>query len=79
MIKAAWKDDDGTRVFFFGLSEGNVQRLKEGKPIAVAMSQVGGPSDAMVVIHYGETEDAIVADLKRHGMTLPEATDGEMA
>lgn len=38
----------------FGLSERNIQLLKQGKPILIDLSELGG--DGNVTIFYGKTE-----------------------
>lgn len=75
MIKAAGKTALGLPVLLLGLSGENVTRLAAGEPIRIspqAMSQLGLPQ-MEVVIHYGRTEDDIVAELKAHGVDLREA------
>lgn len=74
MIKAALETESGTPLLFLGLSWENVTRLFDGKPILVraeAMRELGLP-DLMVALHYGHTEEAILAELKENGFKLPE-------
>ena len=47
----------------FGLSEGNVQKLKEGKPIAFNGNEVGIPG-VEIMIFYGETEEQMQRDME---------------
>lgn len=72
MIKAVMnKDGPGQPIVLLGLSAGNVMRLKEGHPIRVKGSEVGGiPLD--ILITYGDTEMDIVRDLKDAGLRLPD-------
>lgn len=46
----------------FGLSEGNLQRLREGKPIHVFGAEMDLPFD--VLIFWGETEEKLVEMMK---------------
>jgi hypothetical protein len=47
----------------FGLSKMNIERLQEGKPIAIDGAQVG-IEGISILIMYGETEIAIVHELQ---------------
>lgn len=63
----------GDREFILlGLSEGNIAKLKEGKPIAIFREDLGIGVD--VLIYYGATENAIIDELKALGVALPEPT-----
>lgn len=53
-----------------GLSEENLKRLREGKPILKSLAQFGGP-DVDLLIVYGVTEQAIKAELEKHCGPLP--------
>jgi hypothetical protein len=46
---------------FFGLSETNIVRLREGKPIKIDMYELG--LFGSVIIFYGETEEKMRDDL----------------
>ena len=48
------------------ISAGNVQRLTEGKPIVVKGAEIGIDFD--ILIHYGETEAAILKELSDLGV-----------
>ena len=61
MIRAIATGKDGRQVLFLGLSDLNVQRLKEGLPIHMYGEEIGAKVD--VVIVYGATEDAIRREL----------------
>jgi hypothetical protein len=61
MIKFGASGDKGRRLIGLGLSAGNVQRLKEGKPIHLHADEMGFVGD--IVIFYGETEDDMVRQL----------------
>lgn len=48
-------------MFMLGLSEGNVEFLKLGRPIVVDLKEIGGAG--RVMIFYGETEEKMREDL----------------
>jgi hypothetical protein len=69
MVKFYAKDEKGALVGL-GITRGNVDRLREGKPILI----VGGELDpslegTRVLIFYGETEKQIHDAMKRLGIT----------
>ena len=70
MIKAAGRTGLGTQLAFSGLSGENVTRLVAGEPIRVTAAQMQelGLPPIEVVIHYGKTEQAIVDEMKAHGI-----------
>jgi hypothetical protein len=77
VIKASGKTKLGVPVLFLDLAGENVTRLAAGEPIRVsasAMSDLGLPQ-VEVILHYGRTEDDIVAELKSHGMQIGEFRD----
>lgn len=70
MIKAAGRTGPGQPLLLLGLSGENVTRLTAGEPIRITtadMTAMGLPA-LEVVIHYGRTEDDILAELKTHGL-----------
>ena len=63
MIKAIGGAGD-RRILMLGLSHGNLERLKDGKPIFFAASSLGGLEDISdVLIFAGETEETMRNDL----------------
>jgi hypothetical protein len=69
MIRA--RTSDGT--FILGIDAENVKRLKQGKPIIVCLSELGGTDN--VLIMYGDTLQDIQNELERaSGQPLPEPT-----
>jgi hypothetical protein len=63
MIKAATKDEATGRIFYvFGLSDLNLQKLREGKPIAFDLEPLGGKGSVMIM--YGQTEAHIIAEIQ---------------
>ena len=72
MIKAAGKTGPGQPLLMLGLSGENVTRLAAGEPIRIPaqhMAELGLPP-IEIVIHYGRTEEAILDDLKAHGVKV---------
>ena len=72
MIKAVGKTGLGLPLLLLGLSGENVVRLTAGEPIRIRaddMAALGFPS-MEVVIHYGRTEEDILAELEAHGITV---------
>lgn len=67
MIKHLTTLKNGTRLVGLGLSEGNVGKLKEGKPIYLHLDELG-IEGIDVLIHYGVTEQAIIDDFKEKGL-----------
>ena len=57
MIKARAGDH-----IFFGLSEINLQKLREGKAIKADLHTLG--IEGTVIIYYGETEEAMKRELE---------------
>jgi hypothetical protein len=77
VIKASAKTAFGVPVLFLGLSGENVTRLAAGEPIrmtAATMRDLDLPQ-VEVVLHYGRTEDDILAELKAHGVRIGELHD----
>jgi hypothetical protein len=72
MIKAAGRTGLGVPMLFLGLSGENVTRLAAGEPIRVSASMMRelGLPQVEVVLHYGRTEDDILAELKAHGVKM---------
>lgn len=67
MIKFVSTKPNGTKLVGMGLSEENVKRLKEGKPISFNLDELGFEG-LEGLIFYGETEESIVADLRAKGL-----------
>jgi hypothetical protein len=69
MIKFITRGKNGQSIVGLGLSEGNVERLKKNDPMYFSLDALGIEGvDIMIV--YGETEESIIADFKRHGVTF---------
>jgi hypothetical protein len=71
MIRMVFQLSGQDRIFFFGLSKRNLELLQQGKPIFFdgrSMNLKG-----CVVIHFGETEQAILDEAKtRWGLEMPD-------
>jgi hypothetical protein len=67
MIKFLVNGRNGAQLVGLGLSQGNIDRLKDGKPIYIHLDELG-IEGIDVLIHYGETEDSIIADFKKEGL-----------
>lgn len=68
MVKFAARRADGGMILGFGIAAGNVERLKEGRPILIRLADLDIPFDVTsraseIVIFYGETEEALEAEL----------------
>ena len=65
MITARATGADGKEIIVLGVTRENLQRLEQGHPIKVsAEKHAGFPPNLVVVIFYGDTERAIVEQLK---------------
>ena len=70
MIKFLAGKDTKRQVIGLGLSEENVVRLRQGRPIHVDLLELGLPWQAEVLIFYGVTEQALREELA--GLIGPE-------
>jgi hypothetical protein len=61
LIKASAVQKNHRQLFLLGLSDMNLQKLREGLPIRLSLESIGGVGD--IVIVWGETEEAILTDL----------------
>jgi len=71
MLRGAYNGDDGRRHFLFGLSDGNLERLRNGQPILIDLGELGG-RDGTVLIFTGRTEEKMVDMLRQRGLIGPE-------
>jgi hypothetical protein len=65
VLKARAGDD-----LIFGVSALNVERLMEGKPIVINLTDLGLPK-GRVMIFYGKTEEDMKRELEASGMIIP--------
>lgn len=61
MMKFVYTDKSGAPSYGFGLSANNLRRLKEGMPISIDLTKMGG--QGRILIFYGETEQDMARDL----------------
>lgn len=61
MVIGIGRDEQNQPVLFLGLEEGNIERLKQGKPIYRDLAEFGAPHLGKVVVLWGET----TADIER--------------
>lgn len=66
IIKAV--DGQQANVVILGLEEGNIELLKQGKPIPVDLAELG--LSGQILITYGKTKADIFKDLQRAGIFL---------
>src|SRR6266498_2956871 len=69
MIKATMRDSQGRVLLILGLSELNLQRLRQNQPIAFDIAEMDIEPDEPireVIIVWGRTEEAISADFIKH-------------
>lgn len=71
MIKFAGTSKRGTPLIGFGLSRANCERLLAGQPIRISVDEMNPNLDIEVIIFAGETEAAIEADFRKHGLIGP--------
>jgi hypothetical protein len=63
MIKMGGATKSGRKFVLLGLSEINLIRLRQKKPIVVHGVEVGVPDMETLIICWGETEDALNKEL----------------
>lgn len=69
MLKGKFTNNEGEPCVMIGLSEGNIKLLKEGKPILIKGSSINLDIEE-IIIFYGETEELMVEDLRKHGFEV---------
>jgi hypothetical protein len=65
MIKMGGTTKSGRKFVLLGLSELNLTRLREKKPIVVFGTEIRVPEIETLVICWGETEDDLTKELSR--------------
>jgi hypothetical protein len=74
MIRFKAYNQDGTRAIYgIGLSRTNLDRLAQGRPVAINLADQGGP-DLDLVIVGGDTEEALFRELQAADLIHPDAT-----
>lgn len=82
MIKASAVGKDGMTVLVMGITEENIERLKQGRPMAVAPMDFGCAAvtraDRMKIsILYGRTHRDIVDQFAEAGIRMPDGAREE--
>ena len=75
MIKFTLPKQNGSTILGFGITEANVERLKQGQPIAFDLSELG-IEGYEVLIMYGKDQKDIGSQLKEANM-VPEGVEFE--
>lgn len=72
MIKAAGRTGAGSPLVLLGLSGENITRLVAGEPIRITAAdmQALGLPPVEIVLHFGKTESAILAELRQFGVSV---------
>jgi hypothetical protein len=72
VIKASGRTGLGEPLLILGLSGENVTRLAAGEPIHIPSPQLAamGLPPMVVAICYGRTEQAILAEMREHGLNV---------
>lgn len=66
MIKATAQAKNGRTLILLGIEEGNVVKLKEGKPILVKSEDLHLPGNFEIMICYEETGDKMLEKLRQY-------------
>jgi len=74
MIQFAFQTNQGP-IGIIGINEENLRRLKAGMPLDLNLKQITPPGTRMnrVVIHYAQTYEDVVRDVRKGGFDIPEA------
>lgn len=75
MIRASAQTEDGGTVILLGVTPANLRRLREGQPILVDAGELGVPG-VKITITFGQTERAIVAELRAAGIEMRDVEQG---
>ena len=78
MLKGLVHKPDGTPVYIGGLTEENVLRLKNDRPVAVELNELQPDEKGTVFVFYGRTEAEMAAMLQRGGFVLPTIDDSQL-
>lgn len=76
MIQFSVRKPDGSGfIYFFGLSDRNMELLQKGKPIGKNLSALNDGSGDEIVLFYGKTEAEMVQMLRDAGLEIGEVQD----
>jgi hypothetical protein len=78
VIKATARAKNGQPAHIIGLSKVNIDKLMSGFPIAFPMSEMTGNQEdvAVMILIGGETEEAIIEELTKHGFDMAKPSPG---
>jgi hypothetical protein len=74
MLKFTARTGDNRTLVVLGLEGENVRLLTEGKPLVADLAELGIPG-IIVSLMYGETQDAILDELRGTGIKLAKIED----
>jgi len=74
MIQFAFQTNQGP-IGIIGINEENLRRLKAGMPLNLDLKPITPPGMRMnrVIIHYAQTYEDVVRDVREGGFDIPEA------
>lgn len=64
MIKMRATLQDGGQLILLGLSDKNLELLREKKPILVTAQELGLAMNVKIALAWGETEETLMAEIK---------------
>lgn len=71
MIKCTARLEGGSHLLVLGLTDGNLERLRAGEPIAFDLMGLGLPWEGKVTIFHGRDEVTIERMLREGGLIGP--------
>lgn len=74
MIRAGAPTSDGGQLVVLGITPANLRQLKDGKPIYVECDDMG-LARVRIVLVFGQTERAIIAEMRAAGAELPASVE----
>jgi hypothetical protein len=78
MMKYRINPPTGRPLLVIGLEAGNIERLKRGQPIMFPAEQLE-MQGFDIAIQYGDTKEAMVAEMEAHGLTISEDMKRQIA
>ncbi len=75
MLKIVTQGRDGKPMVILGLSFENLDRLRTGHPIRLAMGELVPTGDFTLAITAGETLTSIADELRAAGLPIPEVAE----
>jgi len=72
VLKLRCQSADGHPVLLLGLTPANIERLTGGSPIVLDPADLGDLAlpPMMVIVHYGQTDAAILAEVDTRGVVI---------